>query len=134
VRKVPVLIDTSALYALADRDDGRHKEAISVRRMLEKDGTRVLTTNYLLVEAHSLILSHLGDDAARRFLSSFNIPLIQATEEDLRLGIELILAHSDKDYSLADSISFVIMKRMRIREAFSFDGHFAQAGFILLES
>jgi predicted nucleic acid-binding protein len=39
--------------------------------------------------------------------------------------------HQYKDYSLTDCISLVLMQKLGIRTAFTFDKHFAQAGFII---
>jgi len=37
-------------------------------------------------------------------------------------------AHEDKSYSLCDALSFVVMERLRIREAIAFDQHFRAYG------
>lgn len=44
-------------------------------------------------------------------------------------GIELFEARSDKNWSLTDCISFVIMTDLRLTFALTADKHFAQAGF-----
>jgi uncharacterized protein len=38
----------------------------------------------------------------------------------------------DKDWSLTDCVSFVVMDDMGLREALSPDHHFEQAGFAIL--
>ena len=48
------------------------------------------------------------------------------------LGIERYVARSDKEWSLTDCISFVVMEREGIREALTGDRHFEQAGFVAL--
>jgi predicted nucleic acid-binding protein len=57
-------------------------------------------------------------------------------EERLRItayvqgeGWQYFQQHQDKDYSLTDCISFLVMTRFKIETAFAFDQHFVQAGF-----
>ena len=47
-------------------------------------------------------------------------------------GLELYLARPDKDWSLTDCISFVVMEREGITDALTGDKHFEQAGFVAL--
>ena len=44
-------------------------------------------------------------------------------------AIRLFTARSDKNWSLTDCLSFVVMERKGIREALTADTHFEQAGF-----
>ena len=53
-----------------------------------------------------------------------------ANAEQFRAGIALYEARPDKDWSLTDCISFVMMEREKIGEALTGDHHFEQAGFI----
>jgi predicted nucleic acid-binding protein len=41
----------------------------------------------------------------------------------------LFAARPDKDWSLVDCISFVVMKQRRLKDALTTDRHFEQAGF-----
>ena len=40
--------------------------------------------------------------------------------------------HADKEWSFTDCVSFAVMHELRIREAFTTDLHFKQAGFVPL--
>ena len=44
-------------------------------------------------------------------------------------AIRLFTARSDKDWSLTDCLSFIVMGRRNIRQALTVDNHFEQAGF-----
>ena len=49
---------------------------------------------------------------------------------DLSEGaLRLFADRSDKDWSLTDCLSFIVMDRKNIREALGADNHFEQAGF-----
>ncbi len=127
-----VFVDTSALYALVDRDDGHHKEAISIAQGLREQGSQILTTNYIVAETHVLILSRIGHHVARRWLRDLSLLQYQVTEDDQAAAKALILTHTDKDYSLTDATSFSLMRRLGITRAFAFDDHFAQIGYEML--
>lgn len=46
----------------------------------------------------------------------------------------LFRRHGDKEWSFTDCISFIVMRELRIRDAFTTDHHFEQAGFAALLS
>ena len=47
-------------------------------------------------------------------------------------GLRLYEERPDKEWSLTDCLSFVVMKDENLREALTGDQHFEQAGFIAL--
>ena len=130
----PVFVDTSALYALADRDDRHHLRAKAIVARIKRKRPDALTTSYIVAETHALILSRMGAERARLWLAHFLLPVHQVTEEDQAAARSIIMEHTDKDYSLVDATSFSVMRRLGTRLAFAFDVHFAQFGFELLKA
>lgn len=64
-----IFVDTSALYAVLDRNDEVHEAALSTRTDLLSRASRpaLLTSNYVLVEAFALIQARLGLEAVHTF-------------------------------------------------------------------
>ena len=58
---------------------------------------------------------------------------IVASSADLwKRGRSLYASRPDKDWSLTDCISFVVMQEHGLTEALTADHHFEQAGFVAL--
>lgn len=87
-------------------------------------------TNYIEVEAHALLLRRLGRALAREWLLTGGLPVIRVLPEEEAHAREIIMRHSDKDWSLCDAISFAVLDGRGIRRAFSLDRHFLQYGRI----
>ena len=129
-------VDTSGLYALLDRTDANHERAVPLFRAVSAARTRLILTNFIRAEAHALILNRLGHTLADRFLADLRtIPadsLIRVSEDDEQAALELVARYRDKDFSLTDATSFVVMERMGVHHAFSFDDDFRQYGWTIL--
>ena len=129
-----IFVDTGAWVALADRDDTHHSKAASIYPTLLKTQKRLMTSNLVIAESYILILNELGHQAAIRYLegikTSPRILKIYSNEDLESEAEELLIKYSDQDFSYADAVSFAIMKREKIKKAFSFDSHFRTAGFI----
>jgi len=67
-----------------------------------------------------------------QILSDAKTTVVPAERSLLMQGIDLYVRRSDKEWSLTDCISFVVMKRFALADALTVDHHFAQAGFNLL--
>ena len=129
-----IFVDTSAWIALVDKDDLHHKEAASSYPSLLKNHRNLITSNFVIAETYIIILNELGHKLAIDFLEKLKAsPRILKiySNEDIEAEAEPILVkYSDQDFSYTDAVSFVIMKRQKIRKPFSFDKHFVIAGFV----
>ena len=92
------------------------------------------TSNLVVAETYIVLLKELRHRAAIEFLERIKASpriLKICSSENIETEAEGVLAkYSDQEFSYADAVSFVIMKRREIRKAFSFDKHFVTAGFI----
>jgi hypothetical protein len=60
------------------------------------------------------------------------LAILPASRPLLEEGLVLYESRPDKEWSLTDCISFVVMQKERIAEALTGDRHFEQAGFVAL--
>ncbi len=129
-----VFVDTSAFYALLDRDDANHASAAERWKSFLSSDTTLVSTNYVLVECAALIQSRFGMAAARAFTEDvaplLSVDWIDGDTHGAAVGAWL--AASRRTLSLVDCASFEVMRRRGIRKAFSFDDHFRQQGFACL--
>lgn len=131
---VSAFLDTSALLALLDADEARHKDALVVWRQLLEGDVPVVTTNYVLVETYALAQRRLGS-AAVRVLADDLLPVVDVEwigRELHERAIAVLIAANRRDLSLVDAVSFETMRRRGIDRAFAFDRHFEEAGFSLV--
>jgi predicted nucleic acid-binding protein len=127
-----VLVDTSAVYALIDKTDANHAAASRGLERMRSERDTPLLTNFIVAESHALLLSRLGADVARKWLTRSIWPIERVTAEDEAAAKEIVLTHTDKSYSYVDATSFAVVDRLRIRAALAFDRHFRQFGVKLI--
>lgn len=123
-----VFVDTSAIYALIDRDDAEHAAARSRLRALKKAKAEPILSNFIVAETQALLLARLGPAVARAWLAGNVWHVERATEADETAARRIVLEYEDKTFSLTDAISFAVMERLGLKRAFTFDRHFVQYG------
>lgn len=132
-----VFVDTGAWFALADKSDHYHNRAVQIYPELLNKYRQLMTTNLVVAETYLLIRRALDWRSAITFLENVSAsPRIariyseQSTEDSAE---EILRRYQDQDFSFTDAVSFAVMGRFHIQEAFAFDQHFATAGFTLIQ-
>jgi predicted nucleic acid-binding protein len=129
----PVFADTFYFVALLNRRDSYHEQAW---RFADPGDRAIVTTRAVLMEIGDGFADSPERSVAARFLQDLDVdPMAEIVplDEDLYgRGLALYRERPDKEWSLTDCISFVVMEDRGIREALTGDGHFAQAGFVPL--
>jgi uncharacterized protein len=128
-----MLLDTSGLYCYLDAGDARHGDAVS---LLNSAKIR-LTHNYILAELVALCNARgLNRAVTLGFIAELtddpDIMFEWVGQKEHRSAMELLRARPDKNYSLCDAISFLVMKQHGMTEALTTDRHFEQEGFTRL--
>jgi predicted nucleic acid-binding protein len=122
--------DTFFFYAFLNAGDLAHDQAVAV--------SATATANLLTTE---WVLTELADGLARVEDRQKFVEFHQELRNDSRVtilssdgqlfleGINLYASRPDKEWTLTDCISFVVMRREGLTEALTGDRHFEQAGF-----
>lgn len=128
-----VFIDTAALLALANKDDGLHGRAKAVRDELTRTGAPLVTTEWVLTEFLGRAVKGPLRSAAiatiDRLRASRRVAIITATPDGWAAAFDLYRRRPDKEWSLVDRASMQICEARGIRRVFTHDHHFRQAGF-----
>ncbi len=126
-----VFVDTGAFLARYDAADTMHPRAVSAWRSLS--GTELFTSTHVLAETWTLLARRAGyafaAERAQNVYGSLALEILYGTREDEIEAVQWFRKYADQRVSFTDCLSFVLMKRRRIRTAFTFDRHFLQAGF-----
>ncbi len=128
-----VFADTSFYVAAMSARDVNHDQARALGRGFRG---RVVTTEYVLLEVATFFCMGANRvvflDLLRSLQNDPHVDLVPASADLWRRGIEFFASRTDKDWSLTDCISFVVMHDRGLIEALTFDHHFEQAGFSTL--
>jgi predicted nucleic acid-binding protein len=127
-------VDTSAWYALEIEDDVNHEAACKFlsKIALGKHGICV-TTDYVLDETLTLLRSRRSLSSALVFVDkikkSRSVRVFWVDEGLFEKALNVFQGSDCKSWSFTDCASFALMKDLLIGDAFTFDGHFREAGF-----
>ena len=130
--------DTAGWANYFVRSQPFHHAATALLAHSQTGDLRIITTNYVVAELASLLMSplRLPKPLLIAILQAIkSAPWVEIVHIDPTLDEEawgLLKERSDKEWSLVDCSSFAVMRRRSIAEALTSDHHFEQAGFVRL--
>jgi predicted nucleic acid-binding protein len=131
----PVVANTYYFLGLVNRRDKAHQKCVAFSQSSDRP---VVTTTWVLLE--------LGDALRRGHNRAVFLALLEDIANDpdttvipaeqtlFERALELYHARPDKEWSLTDRTSFVVMQEQGLTDALTSDRHFEQAGFAALVS
>jgi predicted nucleic acid-binding protein len=128
-----VFADTGYWVAIIHPRDALHHRAMAASRELEQ--CRIVTSEMVLAEVLNMVSNrgpHIREAAAKAVQEMVSEPSVEVIPQTARLfreALDLYRSRVDKEWSLTDCASFVIMKRRGIEGALTDDHHFTQNGF-----
>lgn len=126
--------DTYYFLALRNPKDEGHAKAVAATGRLAP--RQLVTTNWVLTEVADALAkpaNRLGFAELMEMLAANpDVVIVPPTLSLFDQGVSFYNARPDKEWSLTDCISFVVMTQLGIIEALTADHHFQQAGFVAL--
>ncbi|MCI4626649.1 MAG: PIN domain-containing protein [Candidatus Magnetoovum sp. WYHC-5] len=132
-----IFVDTSAWLALNSKKDALHQRSFLLYNSLVKKDTFFITTNFILDETYTGLLKKIGHrsvvDFGERVQKSQILKIIHIDEEIEKEAWKLFKKYQDKFFSFTDCTSFMVMQELKITEVFTYDHHFEQMGFLVIQ-
>lgn len=129
------LVFADAFYFVArlNRHDQHHERVLSCSREFRFP---ILTTDWVLMEVADALAKSACRSRIRDFIQHLRQPsvceVVPTSRDQFDRALELYHQHADKQWTLTDCVSFVVMCERGITDALTEDHHFIQAGFTVL--
>ncbi len=132
----PVFVDSGAWIALALSRDPLHVRAREQWDLLRAAGAKFHTSVPVVIETFTFLDRNANRDVALAWKNSLvslrQLDILPCALRDLQQSWDYFRRTDLHKLSAVDATSFTIMRRARIRLAYTFDHHFAVAGFRLV--
>jgi uncharacterized protein len=127
-----IFVDTAAFLAIENRRDAYHEKALNYQRAFLKKGVPLVTSDYVLDESYTIIRILAGHAVAVQFGDALRASRLlrveHVTSEIVETAWRIFKDFADHEFSFTDCTSFVLMERLGIETAFTFDAHFQEYG------
>lgn len=130
-----IFLDTGAFLGCYIARDQYHHQALAAWHELRASEWRCFTSNFVLDETFTFLARRtsyeFAAERARSLLTSSVLEILRPDHEAEVEALRIFEKFADQQVSFTDCVSFALMRSRRIDRAFSFDRHFALAGFEL---
>ena len=128
-----IFVDAGAWFARTVPSDRNH---VVIREWMRQNKERLITTDYIVDETLTLLRQRgerrralaLGEE----FFSGRLVQVYYLTEDDIRNAWLVFRQYDDRGWSFTDCTSKLIIERLRVSYALSFDHHFHQFGSVIV--
>jgi len=128
-----IFVDTGAFLARYVSKDQFHARSRRAWKSLEKARSSLFTSSFVLDETFTLLARRTSYEfaagRAEAVYASRVLSILRPDPTDEAAALAFFRKLADKGMSFTDCVSFALMKRHRLTRAFTFDRHFAAAGF-----
>lgn len=125
--------DSFFYLAILNPNDAAHASAVTLAR---SHVGQTVTTSWVLTEVFDALCRQTHRQAAvslwKTLQRDSNSLIIPPSHDLFERGLSLYEQRADKNWSLTDCISFVVMQEHSLHEALTGDHHFEQAGYKVL--
>ncbi|MBL8950178.1 MAG: PIN domain-containing protein [Myxococcaceae bacterium] len=117
--------------------DPLHARAVNTWARLERSGSRLATSVPVVMETFTFLERNTTRTVALRWKDSLanlrRLRVLECRRADLTASWRWFERRELHKLSSVDAVSFVLMTKASLREVFTFDHHFASAGFRIID-
>jgi len=124
-----LFVDTSGWCAVFDRRDQNHKRASEFFAALKGKPVRLITSDDIFDESVTLLRARIGHSSAVAFGESVlrgNVVMEEINESLRKEAWELFVKYKEQAFSFTDCTSFVLMRNLKLQDAFAFAATFGR--------
>ena len=131
-----VFADTSFLVSYYNERDRNHNDARAITKSLEGENILWVISDYILDEFLTVLLvrrnKQFAIEIGQAILDDPNINVVKVEKDIFNNAWKLFSRNKKQTWSFTDSTSYILVKKLKITEAVSFDKHFLEFGVKLL--